>query len=64
MKKEMFRIFVYYTNGEMTTVPDAIYYNWSDDKFLIIETSQGKVVVVLENVQYFTVRKIDEETHE
>ena len=64
MKKEMFRIFVYYTNGEMTTIPDAICYDWSNDKFLITETSRGKVVVVLENVQYFTVREIEEEAHE
>ena len=62
--KKMLRIFVYYTNGEMTTITDAICYNWSDDKFLIIETSKGKVVVVLENVQYFTVREIEEEAHE
>ena len=64
MKKEMFRIFVYYTNGEMIMAEDVICYDWSDDKFLIMETSQWKVVVVLENVKYFTVREIEEETHE
>lgn len=54
-------ICVHYTNGDMTMAEDVLYYDWSDGKFLTMETSQGKVVVVLENVKYFTVRKIKEE---
>lgn len=60
MKKEI-TIVVYYTNQEMWTIRDVLFYSWKDDKFLSIETTRGKVSVTLANVNYFTVK---EETHE
>ena len=60
MKKEI-TISVYFTNQEMWTIRDVLFYSWEDDKFLSIETTRGKVSVTLTNVNYFTVK---EETHE
>ena len=60
MKKEI-TIVVYYRNQEMWTIRDVLFYSWEDDKFLSIDTTRGKVIVVLANVNCFTVK---EETHE
>ena len=60
MKKEI-TIVVYFTNQEKWNIPDVLFYSWEDDKFLSIDTTRGKVIVVLANVNCFTVK---EETHE
>lgn len=60
MKKEI-TISVYFTNQETWNIPGVIFYSWEDDKFLTIERTTGKVIVVLANVNCFTVK---EETHE
>ena len=48
MKKEI-TISVYFTNQEMWTIRDVLFYSWEDDKFLSIETTRGKVSVTLAN---------------
>lgn len=60
MKKEI-TIVVYCTNQETCTIQDVIFYSWEDEKFLSINTTRGKVIVVLANVNCFEVK---EETHE
>lgn len=60
MKKEI-TIDVCFTNQEMVTIRDVLFYSWEDDKFLIMDKTRGKVIVTLANVNYFTVK---EETHE
>lgn len=60
MKKEI-TIVVHFTNQEEGTIRDVLFYSWEDDKFLSMDTTRGKVIVALANVNYFTVK---EETHD
>lgn len=60
MKKEI-TIVVHFTNKEMWAIRDVFFYSWEDEKFLSMDTTRGKVIVALANVNYFTVK---EETHE
>lgn len=58
MKREI-TIVVHFTNKEVWTVRDVLFYSWEDDKFLSIDTTRGKVIVTLANVNYFTVKSED-----
>lgn len=56
MKKEI-TIDVCFTNKEMVTIRDVLFYSWEDDKFLRMDKTGGKVIVALANVNYFTVKE-------